>query len=304
MGLLKYFTPMARTPLVAFFNIHTMEGKMKDTTLITCAAGSVGRKVVNILEAQGKRVRAGVHRIERAPKVKEQVTDIVALDFSDSRSIETAVTGVEQVCLITPHTNKQVEWASLLIDRAKEAGVKRIVRLSGLAAAMGPEVQVGRWMSTVENYLAESGLEWTVIRPSPFMQNFLTLYPKKDRHYWPPIGDGKICHIDISDVAEILAKVLTEGGHNRKTYTITGSQPLSMTEATEILAQASHTSIAYNPIPLEKTEKPEWLIDVLMQLFAAFRSGAASLSVDTVEKMLGRAPVSFEQFAENQGVFR
>ena len=119
---------------------------MTDTTLITCAAGSVGRKVVNILEAQGKRVRAGVHRIERAPQVNEQFTDIVPLDFSDSRSIETAVTGVKQVCLITPHTNKQVEWASLLIDKAKEAGVKRIVRLSGLAAAMGPEVQVGRWM--------------------------------------------------------------------------------------------------------------------------------------------------------------
>ena len=284
---------------------------MKDTTLITCATGSVGRKVVNILEAQGKRVRAGVHRIEYASQLNAQLTDVVALDFSDSRSIEAAVTGVKQVCLITPHTNKQVEWASLLIDKAKEAGVKRIVRLSGLAAAMGPEMQVGRWMNTVEHDLAGSGLDWTIIRPSPFMQNFLNLYPKKDVHYWPPIGDGKICHIDNGDVAEILAKVLTEEGHKRKTYTITGRQPLSMTEATEILAQASHTTITYNPIPeqkarelLGKTGKPEWLIDVLMQLFAAFRSGAASLSVDTVEKMLGRAPVSFEQFAANQGVFR
>lgn len=281
---------------------------MKDTTLITCATGSVGRRVVNILEAQGQRVRAGVHRMEASPRVNRQFTEVVALDFSDLRSIEAAVTGVNQVCLITPHTNKQVEWATLLIDKAKEAGVKRIVRLSGLAAAMGPEVQVGRWMNTVENYLADSGLEWTIIRPGPFMQNFMKLYPQKDRHYWPPMGDGKVCHIDISDVAQILAKVLTEEGHNQKTYTITGSQPLSMTEATDILAQASHASIAYHPLPepqarelLEETGKPDWLIEVLMQLFAAFKSGAASLSVDTVEKMLGRAPVSFEEFAVNQG---
>ncbi|MDX1411317.1 MAG: hypothetical protein R3351_04105 [Nitrospirales bacterium] len=64
--------------------------------------------------------------------------------------------------------------------------------------------------------------------------------------------------------------------------------------------------ITYDPIPepkarelLGKAGKPEWLIDVLMQLFAAFRSGEANQSVDTVEKMLGRAPTSFEQFAAN-----
>lgn len=284
---------------------------MKDTTLVTCAAGTVGRKVVNMLEAKRHRVRAGVHRMACAPQVNAQITDIVALDFSDPQSIAAAVTGVEQVCLITPHTNKQFEWASLLIDKAKEAGVKRIVRLSGLAAAMGPEVKVGRWMKMVENYLADSGMEWTIVRPSPFMQNFLNLYPKNERHYWPPVGDGKICHIDVGDVAEILAKVLSEDGHNRKTYTITGNQPLSMGETAGLLAQAGHTNVAYNPIPeqqarelLRKSGKPEWLIDVLMQVFGAFESGAASLSVDTVEKMLGRAPVSFEQFAANQGGFR
>ncbi|WP_455244623.1 SDR family oxidoreductase [Petrachloros mirabilis] len=280
---------------------------MKDITLITCATGAVGRRVVSILEAKGQRVRAGVHRIERAPKVQAQSTEVVAFDFSDPYSIEAAVTGVEQVCLITPHTNRQFEWASMLIDKAKKAGVKRIVRLSGLAAAMGPEVRVGRWMKMVENYLADSGLEWTVIRPGPFMQNFLSLYPRQGGQYWPPIGDGKICHIDVGDVADILAKVLAEEGHNRKTYTITGSQALSMTEATDLLTQAGHSNAAYDPIPeqqarelLGKAGKPEWLIDVLMQLFAAFESGAASLSVDTVEKMLGRAPVSFEQFAATQ----
>jgi uncharacterized protein YbjT (DUF2867 family) len=277
---------------------------MNNTTLITCAAGNVGSKVVSILEAKGQRVRAGVHRIEHTPKVQAHSTDVVAFDFSDPHSIETAVAGVMQVCLITPHTNRQFEWASLFIDKAKKAGVKRIVRLSGLAAAMGPEVRVGRWMRMVENYLADSGLEWTIVRPGPFMQNFLSLYPRQGGHYWPPIGDGKICHIDVGDVADILAKVLTEEGHNRKTYTITGNQALSMTEATDLLTRAGHSNVAYDPIPeqqarelLKRSGKPEWLIDVLMQIFAAFEAGAASLSVDTVEKMLGRAPVSFEQFA-------
>ena len=284
---------------------------MKKTTLVTCAAGTVGRKVVSLLEAKEHDVRAGVHRKEHVARIDAQHAHAVPFDFSNPRSIDAAVNGVDQVCLITPHTNKQFEWASLLIDKAKEVGVKRIVRLSGLAAAMGPEVQVGRWMKMVEHYLADSGLEWTIVRPSPFMQNFLNLYPRQGRHYWPPVGNGKICHIDVDDVAEILAKVLTEEGHNHKTYTITGNQVLSMTESTGLLAQAGHTDAAYNPIPekhareiLRQSGKPEWLIDVLMQLFAAFESGAASLSVNTVEKMLGRPPVSFEQFAANHGGFR
>ncbi len=277
---------------------------MKNTTLITCAAGTVGRKVVNLLEAKGHAVRAGVHRRESASQTYAARTHVVAMDFSNPHSIEAAVDGVKQVCLITPHTNKQFEWASLLIDKAKEAGVKRIVRLSGLAAAMGPEVQVGRWMKMVEHYLADSGMEWTIIRPSPFMQNFFNLYPRQGGHYWPPVGNGKICHIDVDDVAEILARVLTEEGHNHKTYTITGNQALSMTESASLLTRAGFTNVAYHPLPemqaramLKNSGKPQWLIDVLMQLFSAFESGAASLSVDTVEQLLGRPPVSFEQFA-------
>ena len=109
---------------------------------------------------------------------------------------------------------------------------------------------------------------------------------------------------------KILAKVLIEEGHHKKTYTITGNQPLSMVEATQILAQAGHPSIEFHPVSerkapefLEKAGKPDWLIEVLMELFDAFRSGAASLSVDTIEKMLGRPPVSFEQLAAHQGTF-
>jgi len=279
---------------------------MKNTTLITCAAGTVGRKVVKLLEAKGHRVLAGVHRLEQASQLGTARTHIVPLDFSNPHEIDAAVEGVNQVCLIMPHTNRQFEWASLVIDKAKEAGVKRIVRLSGLAAAMGPDVHVGRWMKMIEHYLADSGMEWTIVRPGPFMQNFLNLYPRQGRQYWLPVGNGRICHIDVDDVAEILAKVLTEEGHNHKTYTITGNQALSMMESACLLAQTDHTDVAYNPIPekhararLKQSGKPEWLIDVLMQLFTAFESGAASLSVDTVEKMLGRPPVSFEQFAAN-----
>ncbi|MHC4096727.1 MAG: NmrA family NAD(P)-binding protein [Planctomycetota bacterium] len=277
---------------------------MKDLTLVTCAAGNVGKLVVQSLETQGKNVRAGVHKIEDSWQLKK--AEVVAMDFDEPDSIKESVKGVNQICLITPHSNHQVEWGTRVIDLAVKFGVKSIVRLSGLAVEFEPKVQVGCWMEAVENHLKQSGLEWTIIRPSPFMHNFFGLYPEQDGIYWPPIGDGRINHIHIQDVADILAEVIINREYSGKILSITGGQALTMKQATGILAKSWQKEIAYHPVSeaetrnrLFKAGKPPWLIDVLMELYGAFGSGATSLIVGTVEEILGRAPTSFEQFADS-----
>lgn len=276
---------------------------MKDLTLVTCAAGNVGKLVVQSLETQGKNVRAAVHTIEDSPQFNK--AEVVAMDFDEPDSIKESVKGVSQICLITPHSNHQVEWGIRVIDLAVESGVKSIVRLSGLAVEFEPKVQVGRWMEAVENHLKQSGLEWTIVRPSPFMHNFFGLYPKQNGIYWPPIGDGKINHIHIQDVADILAEVIVHREYSGKILRITGGQALTMKQATGILGKSWQKEISYHPISEEETRKrlfnagkPPWLIDVLMELYGAFGSGATSRIEGTVEEILGRAPTSFEQFAE------
>ncbi|MHC4146058.1 MAG: SDR family oxidoreductase [Planctomycetota bacterium] len=279
---------------------------MKDLTLVTCAAGNVGKLVVHSLEAQGKKVRAAVHKIEDSSQLKNSNAEVVAMDFNEPDSIIGVVKGVSQICLITPHSNHQVEWASRVIDLAVESGVKSIVRLSGLAVEFEPKVQVGRWMEAVENHLKQSGLEWTIIRPSPFMHNFFGLYPEQEGIYWPPIGDGKMNHIHIQDVADILAEVIVRQGYSGKILTITGGQALTMKQATDILAKSWQREVAYHPVSEPETRKrlcgagkPPWLIDVLVELYSAFESGATSRNVGTVEEILGRAPTSFEQFTDS-----
>ncbi|MHC4738703.1 MAG: NmrA family NAD(P)-binding protein [Planctomycetota bacterium] len=279
---------------------------MKDLILVTCAAGNVGKLVVQSLESQGKKVRAAVHKIEDSSRLKNIKTEVVAMDFDEPDSIIGVVKGVSQICLITPHSNHQVEWASRIIDQAVESGVKSIVRLSGLAVEFEPKVQVGRWMEAVENHLKQSGLEWTIIRPSPFMHNFFGLYPQQDGIYWPPIGDGRINHIHIQDVADILAEVIVHREHSGKILSITGGQALTMKQATSILAKSWQREVAYHPVSEAETRKrlyeagkPPWLIEVLVELYGAFGSGATSRIVGTVEEILGRAPTSFEQFADS-----
>lgn len=277
---------------------------MKDLILVTCAAGNVGKLVVQSLENHGKNVRAAVHKIEDSSQFKK--AEVVVMDFDNPDSIEESVKGANQICLITPHSNHQVEWGKRVIDLAVEFGVKSIVRLSGLAVEFEPKVQVGRWMEAVENHLKQSNLEWTIIRPSPFMHNFFRLYPQQDGIYWPPLGDGRINHIHIQDVADVLAEVLVHRGHIGKILRITGSQALTMKQATAILAMSWQREIAYYPVSEAQTRKrlsdagkPPWLIDVLLELYSAFGSGATNLTVGTVEEILGRAPISFRQFADS-----
>jgi uncharacterized protein YbjT (DUF2867 family) len=243
-----------------------------------------------------------VHKTEDLSQFKK--AEVVAMDFDEPDSIKESVKGVIQICLITPHSNHQVEWALRVIDLAVESEVKSIVRLSGLAVEFEPKVQVGRWMETVENHLKQSTLEWTIVRPSPFMHNFFGLYPQQGGIYWPPIGDGRINHIHIQDVADILAEVIVHGKYSGKMLRITGGQALTMKQAACILAKSWQTEIAYHPVSeaearkrLYEAGKPPWLTDVLLELYRAFGSGATSLIVPTVEEILGREPISFEQFA-------
>lgn len=277
---------------------------MKDLILVTCAAGNVGKLVVQSLEAKGKNVRAAVRKIEDASHFKK--AEVAAMDFNDLDSIEDSLKGVSQICLITPHSDNQVEWGTRVINLAVKFGVKSIVRLSGLAVEFVPKVQVGLWMEAVEDHLKKSPLDWAIVRPSPFMHNFFGLYPQQDGIYWPPIGDGRINHIHIQDVADILAEVLIHQEHSGKILRITGNQALTMKQATAILAKSWDREIVYHPVSEAETRKrlhnagkPPWLIEVLMELYGAFGSGATSQITGTVQEMLGRPPMSFERFADS-----
>ena len=262
---------------------------MSSKILVTSAGGKVGKTVVRQLQEMGIPVRAAVHNMEKAADLEGSNTEIVLFDFDQPELVEKAVDGISALCLITPPHFKQVEWATETIDRALEASVGRIVRLSVRVADMTPSTKMTRWHRTVERYLKPTDCEWTIVRPTPFMQNFMGLAPRSPQGYLFPVSrDVRVCHMDIRDAALVLAKVLTESGHVGKTYTITGRDfPCNYVSDGE--ARKSMLSAGM----------PDWLAELVLELFAILRKGLVSEPLEGYEQLTGRKPTSFERFAED-----
>lgn len=283
---------------------------MTHTTLVTSAAGKVGRSLIGQLQELGTPVRAAVRSPEKAADLAGPDTEIVPFDFERPDQIASVMDGVKALCLITPPHFKQVEWATQTIDRALEAGVERIVRLSVRVADLSPSTQMTRWHRTVERYLREADCEWTIVRPTPFFQNFMGLAPRNGKGYFFPLDAGvRACHMDIRDAAAVLAKALLETGHEGKTYTITGSESLSFHAMCDVLSEEAGREFPCHYVSEGKAREvmlsvglPDWLAEVVLELFGIIRSGAVAEPLDGYQRLTGLQPTPLERFARaNEG---
>src|SRR5712691_3811141 len=209
--------------------------------LITGAAGYIGRHLVSRLVAQGERPRCLVRDPKRAASIlPADKVELMQGDTIQRASLEAAVRGVETIvhaAFITAdrkqsagnhYDETNVQGTANLIKAAKEAGVKRIIEMSGLGtrpAKPGSYMQ-GRYLA--EKMLKESGLDWTIIQPSvlfgkdaPFIKGLADLI--RTSPVVPLIGGGnvKFQPIYVEDVVTVIIKVLQEPERTtNKTYVI------------------------------------------------------------------------------------
>ena len=284
---------------------------MHNTILVTGATGTVGREVVIQLSIMDDvRVRAGVHSIIKGENLKRLPdVEVVEMDFKDRDSLHAAFTHVDKVFLITPFSNDQVEMAKTLIDEARAAGVKHIVKLSVIKADAVPETMIGRWHREVEKYIEDSGIAYTFLRPSSFMQNFANYDAasiKNDGRFYHTTGNGQVSYIDVRDIAAVAVEALTGSGHEGKTYELTGPEALSNQEAAEIIGEATGRQVEFVDVPEEAARNsmlqqhmPEWMVDAMLELEQGYKQNRFSETTDTVEQLAGRPPHSFRQFAQD-----
>jgi uncharacterized protein YbjT (DUF2867 family) len=118
--------------------------------------------------------------------------------------------------------------------------------------------------------------------------------------------DGRLGMIDARDIGEVAAKVLTEDGHEDKTYTLTGPAAISFYDVAEALSEVLDKEVAYVPIPPEKAKEamldrviPEWLADALNEYARAHSEGYSNWTTEDVERLLGRPATSYKEFASD-----
>ncbi|MEJ8800869.1 SDR family oxidoreductase [Pontibacter sp. H249] len=282
------------------------------TILVTGATGTVGREVVKQLSMYDGdiRVRAGVHSIIKGENLKRLPgVEIVEMDFEDQDSLHAAFTHVDKLFLITPMAKDQVDMAKTLIDEAKKAGVKHIVKLSAMGADAEPTIQLGRWHREIEKYIEDSGIAYTFLRPSSFMQNFVNYNADSIKHegkLYMPTGDGKVGYIDVRDIAAVGVEALITQGHEGQVYELTGPEAISNDEAAQILSEVTGKQVEFVDVPGDAARKnmtehgtPDWMADALMELYNVYKAGHSNQVFDSVQAVIDRKPHSFRQFVQD-----
>ena len=279
---------------------------MSNTILVTGATGNVGSQVVEQLIASGVTPRVAVRSINKAESLKKAGAEPVEMDLDRPETVQSALTGVDKVFLVSPFVPNMVELTAILIEAAKRANVQQIVKLSALAQ---PGIALSKWHEEMEKAITSSNIPFTFLRPNGFMQNFINAMAetiKSDNAFYLNAGDGKVSFVDTRDIASVAVAALITSGHEGQSYTITGAQALSHAETAAILSQVLGRTINYVDVPedvvrqgMQGAGMPEPTVNALLELYASYKAGQAATVSPVVEQVTGKQPISFEQFAKD-----
>lgn len=262
---------------------------------VTGAGGNVGSAVLEScaaagLEAIGGERRGGRHR---------------RFDFED-RSTWDAVQGCDQLFLLRPPPISRVETTlNPFVDHARRAGVRHVVFLSVQGAESNPRVP----HHAVERHLAQTGADWTFLRPGFFAQNFASAYRAdvlEHGRLYVPAGAGEVAFIDVRDLGDVAARIFAEPeAHRGRAWLLTGPSRFTFTRAAELLTELSGRPIRYVAASI-----PGYLWHLLVRrrlspmhavvqtvLHVGLRRGdAARVDDGTLATLLGRRPRDLEQY--------
>jgi uncharacterized protein YbjT (DUF2867 family) len=283
--------------------------------LVTGANGLNGRELLSRLSARGVAVRAMVRSAARAAGLAALPgVEIVEGDMARPETLVGPLRGVERAMLISSSDPVMLDVQSNFIDAARKAGVKHVVKLSGIMPERDSPFRFARMHGEIEQRLEASGMAFTHLRPGEFMPAYFRQVPSivAKGAMFLPMADAKIASIDVGDVAEVAATVLTGAGHEGKIYPLTGPEALTMAEVAQRLSAATGKQIRYVNVAPEDARRaqlaagmPPFLADALVELFAERRNGKEATVSPLVPTLLGRAATSFDAFARRHAaVFR
>lgn len=276
--------------------------------LVTGAGGTVGSELVRQLREANIPFRAAFHTPEKAKKARDQGIDTVVLDFADPATVAPALEGIDRLFLLFGGGGGQTEKEINVVRVAKQKEVRRIVKLSVWGAA-GEEFSFARIHRPVEREIEAAGMDFTHLRPNGFMQNFANFYGETIRTqgaFYLPAGEARISHVDVRDIAAVAVKTLSEGGHERSAYELSGPEALTYQQCAEKLSKAAERQIRYLPISDEDFRKgaiaagiPAMYADALIDLNRYYKEGKGARVSPSVRQILGRDPNSFDRYVRD-----
>lgn len=279
--------------------------------VVTGAAGKTGLAVIRALAERGAAVRALVRRGRQQERVEEAgAVDTHIADQADSGALETVFRGASSVYYICPNLrSNESKLGRLALEVAREVGIGRFVYHSVLHPQA--EKMPHHWQKLrVEEALFESGLEWTVLQPTAYMQNLLSMWSEI-------VGQGilrvpypvtsRISLVALEDVARAAGRVMTESGHAAATYELVGTEPLAQTEVARLLGDALGRQVQAVETPAQETREAleeagldRFRVATLMKMFDYYGAFGLEGNPNVLAWLLGRAPTTLAEFVHQR----
>lgn len=268
-------------------------------TLILGASGQVGSALAQSLRTAG-------HELALATSGPANKPEQVHLNLASGEGLQQAFANVERAFLMAPPGyTRQDELLAPVIAQAQAQQLKKVV----LMTAMGADADPNGPMRKAELLLENSGLNYGIIRPNWFMQNFNTFWIagiREQQKILLPVGQAKGSFIDTRDIAAVAAALLQSDRFSQQAFNLTGGEALNHDEVAQVLSEVSGKNITY----AENT--PEEMRQVLLAAglsadYAAFmlvildffKQGYAAAITPSVAEITGQPPRSFRQYAED-----
>jgi len=281
--------------------------------LLTGATGKTGGETAKALIARGAKLRALVRDPAKAAALKAAGVDLATGDVSDVAAVKKALAGCEKLLVILPNSQGQLQLETQLVDLAKQAGVKHVVKMSSMEAMASATTPIPMMHWASEEHIRASGVAWTMVKPNFFMQNLLNSARtiNAQNMFSMPMGNGRTAMSDCRDIGAVTAEVLVGKGHEGKSYEVTGPELLTFGEAAERFSEVLGRKISYvaaDPAVyrqiLGKVLSNEWHVNAVSELFRQIAEGGLEHTTNTFRQLMGRDPISLKQFvADHRAAF-
>jgi uncharacterized protein YbjT (DUF2867 family) len=280
---------------------------MTESILIVGATGTVGSELVKQLAATGRRVKALVRDEGKAASIAHLAAAVIG-DLFAPATLEQAFKGAERVFVLSPPIPEMELLDRNAFDAAIAAGAKRIVFLSNYGAGeFGDDDWHFQAHAASERRLASLGIDWTILRPTRFM-NYTP-------YVWSSVfqrnllleggGEGAMTVIDPADIAAVALLALTEDGHEGKTYNLTSEDSFTALQLAKMLSRALGRDLNIFQgdtealrVALAECGAPEVLAPLMASYFDMAAAGHWRVT-DTVGQVLGRKPRSYAQWLDH-----
>ena len=259
-------------------------------------------KQILVIGATGKTGRRVLQRLNdrKVPAVGVSFSSTPSFDWNNKATWEAVLNNTGSVYIsyypdiaIPGAVDTVAQFSNLAVKK----GVQKLVLLSGRGEAEAQQC---------EEVVMDAGVDWTIVRASWFCQNFSEgnfLEPILAGHVALPAGNVGEPFIDADDIADVAVAALTEEGHSKKVYEVTGPRLLTFEEAVAEIARATGRDIKYEQVPVKAYADllleyglPKDLIWLVTYLFTEVLDGRNESVANGVQEALGRKATDFSEF--------